>query len=48
MSIKKGVVAQELAEVISKNQINKLLDKAHFDFIVPTYISEAIEWIHKG
>ncbi|CCQ93710.1 RecF/RecN/SMC N domain protein [[Clostridium] ultunense Esp] len=48
MSIKKGVVAQELADVISENQINKLLDEAHFDFIVPTYISEAIEWIYKG
>lgn len=40
-SISKGVVAQELAQALSEN--NK--DGAGFDFLMPSYISEAITWI---
>lgn len=49
-SIKKGEVAQELSYAISKNSQNNLSDdvetkKLAFDFVVPTYINEAIKWI---
>ena len=47
LSIEKGIVAQELAYVISENQKNKLQDESYFDFNIPTYISEAIKWIHQ-
>ncbi|WP_245157064.1 ATP-dependent nuclease [Anaerovorax sp. IOR16] len=45
-SIKKGEVAQELSYVISSNIKNSSDTKEKvFDFVVPTYISEAIKWI---
>lgn len=51
-SIKKGQAAQELAYVISTNQELKLsndkdISKDAFKFEVPTYISEAIQWIYR-
>lgn len=51
-SIKKGQAAQELAYVISINQELKLsndkdISKNAFKFEVPTYISEAIQWIYR-
>jgi len=51
-SIKKGQAAQELAYVISTNQELKLsndkdISKNAFEFEVPTYISEAIQWIYR-
>lgn len=44
-SVQKGVVAQELAFLISENHKKKLKDEDHFDFNIPSYISEAIKWI---
>jgi len=43
-SIKKGPVAQELAYIISENHKNRGKPE-YFEFNVPNYISEAIEWI---
>lgn len=44
-SVKKGAVAQELAYLISKKRENIAKDE-DFDFNIPQYISEAIEWIY--
>lgn len=44
-SIQKGEVAQELAHVISVNYKNKLEGKQSFEFCIPPYVKEAIEWI---
>lgn len=41
-SISKGLVAQELAQVLSDYNIG---DKKKFEFSIPDYISEAIKWI---
>ncbi len=44
-SVSKGTVAQELAFIISENHKKKLKGDSYFEFNIPTYISEAIEWI---
>ena len=44
-SVQKGVVAQELAYLISENHKNKCEGKEYFNFNIPPYISEAIKWI---
>lgn len=45
-SIKKGVVAQELAYTISENyKEQESADKESFELVIPKYISEAIRWI---
>ena len=46
-SISKGVVAQELAYVLS-NQITKPVEcEERFEFNIPKYIKEAIKWIYQ-
>lgn len=44
-SIQKGVVAQELAYIISENYNKITSGEKGFDFIIPNYIEEAIKWI---
>ncbi|MDI3478500.1 MAG: putative ATP-dependent endonuclease of the family, partial [Thermoanaerobacterium sp.] len=44
-SIQKGIVAQELAYIISENYNKITSGEKGFDFIIPNYIEEAIKWI---
>lgn len=44
-SVQKGVLAQELAYLISENHQKKLIGEENFEFNIPHYIQEAIRWI---